>query len=133
MVTTANCTASSPPAIAMGATSPAAVIMATVADPWATRTSPASTKPATVAMITAAGLVAPIAIAGGLDAVQLAVVTISIASGASILSHVNDSGFWLVSRYFNLTEAQTLRSWTITSTLVGLTGFVVACALYPLV
>ncbi len=88
---------------------------------------------ATVAMITAAGLVAPIAIAGGLDAVQLAMVTISIASGASILSHVNDSGFWLVSRYFNLTEAQTLRSWTITSTLVGLTGFVVACALYPLV
>lgn len=88
---------------------------------------------ATVAMITAAGLVAPIAMASGLDAVQLALVTIAVASGASILSHVNDSGFWLVSRYFNLTEAQTLRSWTVVSTLVGLTGFAVSCALYAVI
>lgn len=88
---------------------------------------------ATVAMITAAGLVAPIAMAAGLNPAQLALVTIAIASGASILSHVNDSGFWLVSRYFNLTEAQTLRSWTVVSTLVGLTGFAVACVLYAVI
>lgn len=78
---------------------------------------------ATVAMLTAAGLVAPIASAAGLLPMELALLTISIAAGASVLSHVNDSGFWLVSRYFGLTMAETLRSWTVASTLVGVTGF----------
>lgn len=86
---------------------------------------------ATVAMITAAGLVAPLALATGMTPLQLAAVTIAISSGASILSHVNDSGFWLVSRYLQLSEAQTLRTWTIASTLVGLGGFAAMAALYP--
>ena len=46
-----------------------------------------------------------------------------IASGATVLSHVNDSGFWLVSRYLGMSEKQTLRVWTVMETLVGLTGF----------
>ncbi len=83
---------------------------------------------ATVAMLTAAGLVAPIAEAAGMQGVDLALLTIAIASGASILSHVNDSGFWLVSRYFEMDMAQTLQTWTMTSTLVGVTGFLVALA-----
>lgn len=78
---------------------------------------------ATVAMLTAAGLVAPIAAASEMDSYGLALLTIAIAAGASVLSHVNDSGFWLVSRYFGLSMAETMRSWTVASTLVGVVGF----------
>lgn len=77
---------------------------------------------ATVAMLTAAGFAAPIAQAAGLQSWDLALMTLAVAAGASIASHVNDSGFWLVSRYFQLTEKETLRSWTVVSTLVSLTG-----------
>jgi Gnt-I system low-affinity gluconate transporter len=84
---------------------------------------------ATVAMITSAGLVAPILQHLSLDQLQTALVVIAIASGASIASHVNDSGFWLVSRCLNLTEAETLRSWTVISTVAALTGFAMASLL----
>ncbi|MBB5519498.1 GntP family permease [Amphiplicatus metriothermophilus] len=84
---------------------------------------------ATVAMITAAGLAAPVAQAVGADAVETALAAVAVAAGATVLSHVNDSGFWLVSRYLGLTEMQTLKSWTVASTLVGLTGFAVVLAL----
>lgn len=77
---------------------------------------------ATVAMLTAAGLAAPVAALAGLEGASLALMVMAIASGATVLSHVNDSGFWLVSRYLGLTEAQTLKSWTVTATLVGFTG-----------
>ncbi|MCK7533556.1 MAG: GntP family permease [Marinilabiliales bacterium] len=63
---------------------------------------------ATVAMITAAGIVAPILPVFGLDAPHLALIVIAISSGATIASHVNDSGFWLVSKYFGMNEKQTL-------------------------
>lgn len=84
---------------------------------------------ATVAMLTAAGLTAPLATSAGMDAWDLARMVIAIAAGASVLSHVNDSGFWLVSRYFGLTEGETLKSWTAASTLVGLVGFAGVLAL----
>jgi H+/gluconate symporter-like permease len=77
---------------------------------------------ATVSMITAASLLSPIVTASGTPPISLALITISIASGATILSHFNDSGFWLVSRYLGLTEKETLRSWTVMETLIGLTG-----------
>lgn len=82
---------------------------------------------ATVAMITSAGLTAPILQHLSLSAPETALVAIAIASGASLCSHVNDSGFWLVNHYLRQTEAETLRSWTVLSTLAGITGFVVAC------
>lgn len=88
---------------------------------------------ATVAMLTAAGLVAPVASAMGLGGFDLALMTIAIASGASVLSHVNDSGFWLVSQYFNLSVPETMRTWTVSSTLVGCCGFVMALVLSALV
>ncbi|GGD17644.1 gluconate:H+ symporter [Aquisalinus flavus] len=84
---------------------------------------------ATVAMITAAGLVAPVAELAGLQGAQLGLLVIAIASGATMVSHVNDSGFWLVSRYLGLTEAQTLKTWTVSTTLIGLTGFAVVLLL----
>lgn len=84
---------------------------------------------ATVAMITAAGIVAPILGVFELSEAHLALVVIAIAAGASILSHVNDAGFWLVGKYFGLTEKQTLQSWTMMVTIVSVLGFVFALAL----
>jgi Gnt-I system low-affinity gluconate transporter len=81
---------------------------------------------ATVAMITAAGLTAPILQHLMLSPPQTALVVIAIAAGASVVSHVNDSGFWLVNRFLNQTEAETLKSWTVISTVAGVTGFVMA-------
>jgi len=78
---------------------------------------------ATVSMLTTAGLAAPMALQLELGPLDLALLTISIAAGASVLSHVNDSGFWLVSKYFDLTPKQTLKTWTVASTLVGSVGF----------
>lgn len=77
---------------------------------------------ATVAMITAAGLTAPL-LTADVTAMDKALFVVAIASGSSILSHVNDSGFWLVSKYLGLDEKQTLRSWTVMTTLLALTGF----------
>ncbi|SDC64457.1 Gnt-I system low-affinity gluconate transporter [Melghirimyces thermohalophilus] len=78
---------------------------------------------ATVAMITSAGLMAPIVKALGLSDPSLGLMVIAIAAGATILSHVNDSGFWMVSRFFGLSEKDTLRSWTVMETLIALIGF----------
>ena len=77
---------------------------------------------ATVAMITAAGITAPLL---GIDTSEIdkALLVIAIASGASIMSHVNDSGFWLVSKYLNLSEKQTFKSWTVMTTLLAIVGF----------
>ncbi len=80
---------------------------------------------ATVAMVTTAGLMAPIIEAGDVSAPLVGALTISIACGATVLSHVNDSGFWLVSQFMGLTEKETLKSWTVMETIVGVTGLVV--------
>ena len=84
---------------------------------------------ATVAMITAAGFTAPLLEVAGLSDFDRALTVISIAAGATVLSHVNDSGFWLVSKYLNLSVNETLKSWTIVSTLVGGIGFLSALGL----
>lgn len=84
---------------------------------------------ATVSMITAAGIMAPIMSQMNLSAPYLSLVVIAIASGATVLSHVNDSGFWLVNRYFGITEEQTLKSWTIMETIIGVCGFAFALIL----
>ena len=76
----------------------------------------------TVAMITAAGLTAPL-LAMNATEIDKALLVIAIASGASILSHVNDSGFWLVSKYLGLDEKQTFKSWTVMTTILALVGF----------
>lgn len=84
---------------------------------------------ATVAMVTAAGLISPLIDTLGLEGPVLGLIVISIAAGATILSHVNDSGFWLVNRYFGLDVKDTLRSWTIMETIIALTGFMVVFVL----
>ena len=84
---------------------------------------------ATVAMITSAGLTAPLLLSFAGPEVYKALVVIAIASGATMISHVNDSGFWLVNRYFGLTERQTLQSWTMLTVILGLTAFSIALIL----
>jgi Gnt-I system low-affinity gluconate transporter len=77
---------------------------------------------ATVAMITAAGIIAPVLEEFALNDPQRALVVLAIASGATLLSHVNDSGFWLVGKYLGMNEKQTLQSWTVMETIIALCG-----------
>ena len=86
---------------------------------------------ATVAMVTAAGLLQ--SMTDGLSQSQLALVVVAIAAGASACSHVNDSGFWLVSRYMFMTERQTMQTWTVISTVVSVVGFGLAWLLWQFV
>lgn len=85
---------------------------------------------ATVAMITAAGIAAPLLGVAETSAPQLAVLVIAIASGATIFSHVNDSGFWLVKQYLGLSETQTFQSWTVMTTVIAVIGLSVSTILW---
>ena len=85
---------------------------------------------ATVAMITGAGLVAPLLENAGMSSFQLGVIAIAIASGATIFSHVNDSGFWLVGQYLGLSEKQNFSAFSSMTTVLALTGFLMAVILW---
>jgi hypothetical protein len=65
----------------------------------------------------------------GLSARDLALIVIAITGGATVLSHVNDSGFWLVGRFLGMDVKTTLRTWTVMETLPGGIGFAFAFAL----
>lgn len=85
---------------------------------------------ATVALTTASALVAPaVAASPGLSTIDLSLIVIAIACGSTVLSHVNDSGFWLVGRFLGMDVATTLRTWTVMETLIGGVGFVFALVL----
>ncbi len=81
---------------------------------------------ATVAMTMAAGIIAAMPEIASLSPLNLACITASIAGGATVCSHFNDSGFWLVKTLVGMDEKTTLRTWTLMETLVGGTGFIVA-------
>lgn len=88
---------------------------------------------ATVALLTTAGLMTqPIADAG-LSSVQATFVMVAIGFGGLVLSHINDSGFWIVTKYLGLSVKQGLRYWTTVSTAFGLIGFLLTWAVYALV
>ena len=74
---------------------------------------------ATVAGLTAAGIVLPLIQGTG---VSPELMVLAIGSGSLMLSHVNDSGFWLFKEYFNLSVKDTLKSWTVMETTVGIMG-----------
>nr|WP_156003836.1 GntP family permease [Streptomonospora sp. PA3] len=85
---------------------------------------------ATVALTTTAALVAPlIAASPGLSTIDLSLIVVAIACGSTVLSHVNDSGFWLVGRFLGMDVKTTLRTWTVMETLIGTVGFVLAALL----
>lgn len=81
---------------------------------------------ATVAMTMAAGIIAAMPEIATLSPLHLACVTAAVAGGATVCSHFNDSGFWLVKTLVGMDEKTTLRTWTVMETLVGGVGFVVA-------
>lgn len=77
---------------------------------------------ATVAMITAAGIISPLLSTFNLSQPNIALIVIAIAAGATILSHVNDSGFWIVGKYLGMNEKQTLKTWTVMETIIAVCG-----------
>ncbi len=77
-----------------------------------------------VAMITAAGIVNPIIAVSPVSEMQKALIVLAIAAGSVMASHVNDSGFWLVCKYLNMTEGQTLKTWTFITTILSLCALV---------
>ncbi|MEU0238677.1 SLC13 family permease [Nocardiopsis sp. NPDC006198] len=87
---------------------------------------------ATVSAITTAGLLASTVSEGGYSSVEIALINLAIGCGAICLSHVNDSGFWIVSRYLGLQVADALRTWTVLVTVLGTTGFGLVCLVWAL-
>jgi GntP family gluconate:H+ symporter len=86
-----------------------------------------ATGSATVAMTTAAGIVAPIALhSTGVHPELLAIAT---GAGSLIFSHVNDGGFWLVKEYFNMSVAQTMKTWSVCETIISVTALLLTAAL----
>ena len=79
-----------------------------------------ATGSATVATVTAAGIVAPLAV--GLPPTQLSLVVLAIGAGSLFFSHVNDAGFWLVKEYFGMTVGQTIKTWSTMETVISVTG-----------
>ncbi|GHC49233.1 GntP family permease [Roseibacillus persicicus] len=84
---------------------------------------------ATVSMIAASALMAPLLEPMKMGQADLALVVVAIAAGATTLSHVNDSGFWLISRYLRITEKETLRSWSVATVIISLVGWLGALVL----
>jgi Gnt-I system low-affinity gluconate transporter len=80
---------------------------------------------ATVACLTTVGLVLPVISTLGFNGAQLAALAVCISGGSIVLSHVNDSGFWLFGKFTGATEAQTLKTWTLMETILGTTGAIV--------
>ena len=86
-----------------------------------------ATGSATVAMTTAAGIVAPIALHG--SHVHPALLAIATGAGSVVFSHVNDGGFWLVKEYFSMSVTDTLKSWSVCETIISVSGLVFCLAL----
>ena len=76
---------------------------------------------ATVAGMTAAGLMAPVVMAGNVDPNLM---VLAVGAGSLMFSHVNDSGFWMAKEYFNLSLKETLKSWTLMEGIVGIVGII---------
>ncbi|HEX7688476.1 MAG TPA: gluconate:H+ symporter [Burkholderiaceae bacterium] len=86
-----------------------------------------ATGSATVAIVTAAGIVAPLA--AGLAPAHLSLLVLSVGAGSLIFSHVNDAGFWLVKEYFGLSVGETLKTWSLMETVIAAMGLAVVLAL----
>jgi GntP family gluconate:H+ symporter len=85
---------------------------------------------ATVAIVTTGGIVAPLVTGRDYSQMAVALIAMAIAAGSIILSHVNDGGFWIISKYFNLTVKQTLQTWTVLETVLSVVSFAVAASLF---
>ncbi|MGX1756571.1 GntP family permease [Streptomyces lydicus] len=81
---------------------------------------------ATVAIVTTAGIVVPLVEGQGMSQAHLALIIMAISAGSIFASHVNDGGYWMVSKYFGITERDTLKSWTVLESVLSVAGFAVA-------
>ncbi|XQN49311.1 GntP family permease, partial [Glutamicibacter creatinolyticus] len=82
-------------------------------------------------LTTAAAIVQPAVLdSADLSAFQVATIVLALAAGSVFAGHVNDSGFWLVSRFFQMDVPTTLKVWTVGQALVGGVGFIFAMVLY---
>jgi GntP family gluconate:H+ symporter len=86
-----------------------------------------ATGSATVATVTAAGIVAPLATT--LPPNHLSLVVLAIGAGSLFFSHVNDAGFWLVKEYFGLTVGQTIKTWSFMETVISVMGLILTVGL----
>ncbi|SCK15268.1 gluconate:H+ symporter, GntP family [Streptomyces sp. WMMB 714] len=90
-----------------------------------------ATGSATVATISAAGLVAPLA--ADMSSAQSALLVLAIGAGSLFFSHVNDAGFWLVKEYFGMSVGQTVKTWSVMETLISVVALVFLLLLWPVV
>jgi GntP family gluconate:H+ symporter len=81
-----------------------------------------ATGSATVATVTASGVLAPLA--ADLSTAHTSLLVLAIGSGSLFFSHVNDAGFWLVKEYFGVSVVQNLKTWSAMETLISVTGLV---------
>ncbi|MBM6698790.1 gluconate transporter [Bifidobacterium pullorum subsp. saeculare] len=81
-----------------------------------------ATGSATVATVTAAGIMVPLT--AGMSPTHLALLVLAIGAGSVFFSHLNDAGFWLVKEYFGMTVGQTLKTWSLMETVLSVTGLV---------
>ncbi|GAA1008122.1 gluconate:H+ symporter [Nocardiopsis tropica] len=88
---------------------------------------------ATVAITATAGIIGEAVASGGYSQAQIALIVIAISAGSIILSHVNDGGFWIVAKYFNMTVKQTLMTWTVLETILSVVGFAMVLLLWAFV
>ncbi|MDQ1200570.1 GntP family permease [Rhodococcus sp. SORGH_AS_0303] len=88
---------------------------------------------ATVAIVTTGGIVGPLVAAQDYSQMSVALIAMAIAAGSIILSHVNDGGFWIIAKFFNLTVKQTLQTWTVLETVLSVVSFAVAGVLFAIV
>ncbi|MEE9095459.1 GntT/GntP/DsdX family permease [Pseudarthrobacter phenanthrenivorans] len=86
-----------------------------------------ATGSATVATVTAAGIVAPLA--SSLSPGHAGLLVLAVGAGSLFLSHVNDAGFWLVKELFGLTVGQTFKTWSVMETLISVVGFALVMVL----
>jgi GntP family gluconate:H+ symporter len=84
---------------------------------------------ATVATVATSGIIASLVASADLSRPDLALICIAMGAGATSTSHINDAGYWLVSRFFGISEKDTLKSWTVLETIMGFTAFGTAAAL----
>jgi GntP family gluconate:H+ symporter len=88
-----------------------------------------ATGSATVATVTASGILAPLVTT--LSTGETSLLVLAIGAGSLFFSHVNDAGFWLVKEYFGLTVGQTIRTWSLMESILSVAGLLFALALTP--
>ena len=79
-----------------------------------------------MAIVTTAGIIEPVVASESHSQAQIALIVIAISAGSIIASHVNDGGFWIIAKYFNMSVKETLMTWTVLETILSVVGFTMA-------